>query len=191
MGRLRRQMQSAAFAALLLAAAVAAAGIGTAASGAAAGVSSRVQSLLAGMTLEQKAGQMLQLDLVGFLNPGTLEVNRTRLEETLRKYHVGSILNSPFTLGPSGGKDGWTAADWKEIVRSIHQAALAQNEVPVLYGIDSIHGANYIYGAVLFPQQINAAASFNRALVKEMGRCAYSMFWSFCLCPPTEVVWIE
>lgn len=104
--------------------------------GTGSGLSARVKSLLAGMTLEQKAGQMLQLDLVGFLNPGTLEVNRTRLDETLRKYHVGSILNSPFTLGPSGGKDGWTAADWKGVVRSIHQAALAQGEVPVLYGID-------------------------------------------------------
>jgi len=98
--------------------------------------SSRVQSLLAGMTLEEKVGQMLQLDLVGFLNPGTLELNRTRLESTMRDYHVGSILNSPFTLGPSGGKDGWTAADWKGIVRSIHEASLAQGEVPVLYGID-------------------------------------------------------
>lgn len=140
MGRRRLQPQPRATAAVaLLSALLLLLVLSTAAAlpdGTGSGLSARVQSLLAGMTLEQKTGQMLQLDLVGFLNPGTLEVNRTRLEETLRKYHVGSILNSPFTLGPSGGKDGWTAADWKGVVRSIHQAALAQGEVPVLYGID-------------------------------------------------------
>ena len=52
----------------------------------------------------------------------------------------------------------------------VHETALAAGEVPVLYGIDSVHGANYIRGATIFPQQINAAASFNRGLVREMGR---------------------
>lgn len=131
-------------AALLIALPLAAA---AAASTAASGLSARVQSLLASMTMEQKVGQMLQLDLVGFLKPGTLELNRTRLEATLKQYHVGSILNSPFTLGPSGGKDGWTAADWKGIVRGIHQAALAQGEVPVLYGIDRCGGRGHAVSA--------------------------------------------
>lgn len=114
---------------LLLAAATTTASSATA-------TTARVQTLLAGMTMEQKVGQMLQLDLVGFLDPVTQELNRPLLEETLRDYHVGSILNSPFTLGPFAGKDGWTAGEWKGVVRSIHEAAMAQGEVPVLYGID-------------------------------------------------------
>ena len=137
---------------------------------AAASPSSRVHTLLATMSLEEKVGQMLQLDLLSFLNPGTLELNTTRLAQTLRQYHVGSILNSPFTLGPAGGKDGWTAADWKALIRTIHETALEVGAVPPLYGIDSVHGANYVLGATLFPQQINAAASFNRDLVWSMGR---------------------
>lgn len=196
-------------------------------SSATATTTARVQALLAGMSLEQKVGQMLQLDLVGFLDPVTHELNRPLLEETLRDYHVGSILNSPFTLGPFAGKDGWTAGEWKGIVRGIHEAAMAQGEVPVLYGIDrwvgterdeehvlpagwlagsvygpilsriergpflttafiytktSVHGANYIYGATIFPQQINAAASFNRDLVREMGRCVSCLSLCVCMC---------
>lgn len=88
------------------------------------------------MSLEGKIGQMLQLDLVGFLIPGKLEINKTKLETAFREYHVGSILNTPFTLGPSGGKNGWTAAEWKGIVRTIHEAALATGEIPVIYGVD-------------------------------------------------------
>ena len=42
-------------------------------------------------------------------------------------------------------------------------------QLPVLYGVDSVHGANYVGGATLFPQQINGAASFNRELVERMG----------------------
>jgi len=130
----------------------------------------KVQDLLSSMSLEQKVGQMLQLDLVGFLDPGSLDLNTTRLAAVFRKYHIGSILNSPFTLGPCGGKNGWSAGEWKELLRRIHSTAQEVGILPPLYGIDSVHGANYIYGATLFPQQINAAASFNRELVWAMGR---------------------
>ena len=43
------------------------------------------------------------------------ELNMTKLESTLADYHIGSILNCPFGLGPSGGKSGWTAKEWKEV----------------------------------------------------------------------------
>ena len=99
-------------------------------------LSTKVQSLLASMSLEEKVGQMLQLDLVGFLEPGSLRLNTTRLAAVFREYHVGSILNSPFTLGPSHGKDGWTAGEWKSLIRQIHEVAQEVGALPPVYGID-------------------------------------------------------
>jgi len=96
----------------------------------------KVQSLLASMSLEERVGQMLQLDLVGFLEPGSLTLNTTRLAAVFREYHVGSILNSPFTLGPSHGKDGWTAGEWKRLLRQIHETAQEVGALPPVYGID-------------------------------------------------------
>lgn len=98
--------------------------------------STKVQSLLASMSLEEKVGQMLQLDLVGFLEPGSLSLNTTRLAAVFREYHVGSILNSPFTLGPSHGKDGWTAGEWKSLIRQIQEVAQEVGALPPVYGID-------------------------------------------------------
>lgn len=79
---------------------------------------------------------MLQLDLVGFLEADTLTLNTTRLAAVLREYHVGSILNSPFGLGPSHGKDGWTAGEWKSLIRQIHETAQEVGAIPPIYGID-------------------------------------------------------
>jgi beta-glucosidase len=120
-----------------------------------------IEDLLARMTLEEKVGQMTQLE-IGQITTGNgdnVQLDRERLEKAVVKYGVGSILNV---------KDQALTVDkWHEILRGIQEAArLTRLKVPVLYGIDSIHGANYVQGSTLFPQEIGMAATWNPRLMQ-------------------------
>ena len=77
--------------------------------------------------------------------------------------HVGSILNTPKDIAQKG-------AVWQTIIKHIHDETLKTRlKIPVLYGIDSIHGANYIQEAVVFPQPLAQAASFNTEMAEKIG----------------------
>jgi beta-glucosidase len=128
----------------------------------------KVERMLAGMSLEAKIGQMSQIDL-GVLckgkicelqNPLALDTAKMRL--AFSKYRVGSVLNC------GCGFHALTRERWIGIIDSIQQASrrFSGHDIPVLYGIDAIHGANYTIGATLFPQQIGQAATWNPDLVK-------------------------
>jgi beta-glucosidase len=128
--------------------------------------SPKISALLAKMSLEEKVGQMTQISLEAFLktvNGNAIEPHKldmAKLSEAIKKYKVGSILNV--------GGDAQTVANWQGIVTTIQEMALKErNRIPVLYGIDAIHGNNYTLNSVLFPQQIAQAASFNLAMVKK------------------------
>jgi len=117
--------------------------------------SRQVEALLKRMTLEEKVGQMTQLE-IGMVSTGqdqSIQVDPTKLEKAIVKYGVGSILNV---------KDQALPVDkWHEIIRQIQEAAQRTRlKIPVIYGIDSIHGANYVQGATLFPQEIGMAATW-------------------------------
>lgn len=135
-----------------------------------------VDDLLATMTLEEKIGQMTQIDIAVFVNasiPGL--INYTMVEEWIIKYKLGSILNSPFSFGPTeDGKVSWTPSEWREVIHNIQtisqKYATTEAAVPIMYGIDSIHGASYVYEATLFPQQLSTAATFNTSRSYDAGR---------------------
>ncbi len=56
----------------------------------------------------------------------------------------------------------WTAKEWREVLHNVQTIAIKYNtQIPLLYGLDSIHGASYVKDATIFPQQINIAASFD------------------------------
>ena len=128
-----------------------------------------IDALIKKMSIEEKAGQMTQIDLgviaeggiCALKNPQTINV--TKLQEAISKYHIGSVLN----VGCGSGTI--SLENWHSILKTIHQQndALSKNKIPILYGIDAIHGANYTMGATLFPQQIAQAATWNPALVKK------------------------
>ena len=123
----------------------------------------KVQQLLTKMTLEEKIGQMTQIDfsvIAAELNSKN-PVDQHKLEDAVLKYHIGSILNAPQT--PDNQAQSVTV--WRNILQAI-QAVAAQSrlKIPVIYGIDAIHGATYIKNSVLFPQAINMAATFNTDL---------------------------
>jgi beta-glucosidase len=130
-----------------------------------------VEELLAEMTLEEKVGQMAQLTLdvitVGAnqyhtQEPLTLDMDLVR--KALVEYNVGSILNT------AGGK-ARTLEEWHYIVSTLQEVAMNETRlgIPIIYGIDAIHGTTYTAGATFFPQQIGQAATWNRELVRRVG----------------------
>lgn len=130
---------------------------------AAAGPDARIESLLRRMTIEEKVGQMTQvtIDVVSAGNAsGTNHrLDPRKLEDAVSKYHIGSIINV--------NGEAYTVAHWHEILNSIQDAVeKTRLKIPVLYGIDSIHGATYTRNSVLFPNAISAAATWNVELVR-------------------------
>ncbi|WP_232216334.1 glycoside hydrolase family 3 N-terminal domain-containing protein [Methylobacter marinus] len=128
-------------------------------------VEASVKQLLSEMTLEEKVGQMTQVDFSVVSTPEAQNaeppVDRARLEEAVINRHVGSILNAP--LSPNNRAA--PIETWRKITAAIQEtSSRTRLKIPVIYGIDAIHGATYTQGAVLFPQAISMAATFNPEL---------------------------
>lgn len=127
----------------------------------------KVASLLSKMTLEEKVGQMTQLTLDTVCDidhsSGTIKTNPSKLYDVIVSHHVGSILNVGTSAHP--------LAQWRQIITAIQDVATKKSRlgIPVLYGIDAIHGANYTQDATLFPQSIGMAATWNPELMKKDG----------------------
>lgn len=123
-------------------------------------INAKVEALLRKMTLAEKVGQMTQLE-IGTVCDGSnqdLKINPAKLEKALIQYGVGSILNV------SG--EALTIDKWHEIITQIQEVAKKTRlKIPVIYGIDSVHGFNYGQGSTLFPQNIGMAATWNPALM--------------------------
>ncbi len=123
----------------------------------------RVEALLQRMTLEEKVGQMTQLE-IGTVTTGKdqdIQIDPTKLEKAVVKYGVGSILNVKDQALP--------IEKWHDIIRKIQDASQRNRlKIPVIYGIDSIHGANYVRGSTLYPQEIGMAATWNPALMQRL-----------------------
>lgn len=129
-----------------------------------------VDDLLNSMDLAAKIGQMVQLDIQMFTKPSSSEIDYDKLQEHIEKYQIGSILNSPFSGGPVNGDSAWTAKEWREVIKKIQDMATnTKYGIPIIYGIDSIHGATFVEKAALFPQSLNVAASFNTDLARKAG----------------------
>src|SRR5258706_2307099 len=143
--------------------------------------SQKIDALLKRMTLEEKVGQMTQLT-IGMISKGqdqNIQIDPDKLEKAIVRYGVGSILNV--------ADQALTPDKWQDTIRQIQEAATKKTRlgIPVIYGIDSIHGATYIQGATLFPQEIGMAATWNPELMKRgseiaaMETRAAGIPWSF------------
>ncbi|KAK1946269.1 Lysosomal beta glucosidase [Phytophthora citrophthora] len=129
----------------------------------------KAQAIVDGFSAEQLLGQMTQITLSVIMNEDTRELNETAVR-SLAKQHVGSYLNT-FWDKPINGSYGYNASEFRSIIQRIQEISMEENGGhPIIYGIDSVHGANYVDGAVLMPQQINSGASFNPDLVYEVAR---------------------
>ncbi len=142
--------------------------------------SAQVDALVKRMTLEEKVGQMTQLTMGMFVS-GTnqdVKIDQAKLDKAINKYGVGSFLNV--------SDQALTVDKWHEIIGAVQDASLKTRlKIPNLYGIDSIHGANYVQGATLFPQEIGMAATWNPALMHRAAEItatetrAAAIPWSF------------
>ena len=127
------------------------------------GVEAKVESVLSRMTLEEKAGQLVQL------NSSTLEddtheaIDPAKLDKIIGEHKVGSILN---VMHDAAHTRENTAA----MVRQIQEKSMEAIGIPCIYGLDMIHGASYLIDGSLYPQEINLGATFNREYARQMGR---------------------
>jgi beta-glucosidase len=125
-------------------------------------IDAQVKALVSQMSLEEKAGQMTQMTL-GALTSDGVQIDNEKLKEALLNYHIGSVLNV-------SGDQAFSIDHWHEVITDIQTTALKDRfHIPVIYGIDSIHGAHYTQGATIFPQSINMAATWTPDLHKQSG----------------------
>ena len=127
-----------------------------------------IEALIKKMTIEEKVGQMTQLNL-DVISVGAIyqlqephRLDPEKLRKALVDYHVGSILNC--------GGHAYTREHWLDIISQIQTMATKETRlgIPVIYGIDAIHGANYTTDAILFPQPLAQAATFDPELTYQI-----------------------
>ena len=127
-----------------------------------AAMEAKIEKQLSKMTLDEKVGQMLELnlDIMGKRDAsGQWQLNEQMLDTTIQKYKIGSILNAPGTRAA-------TIEQWQKWIGLIQEKSMKYIGVPDIYGLDHNHGVTYTQGGTLFPQPINMAATFNTELVR-------------------------
>ena len=139
-------------------------------------IDTKVDSVLSLMTLKEKIGQMTQINLTviakgpnKWASDDTMGIDYDKAKKAILDYKVGSILNTVNNLAQ-------TPKTWFENISDIQKFAIDSTEIkiPVIYGIDAIHGATYTDGATMFPQQISTAATWNPQNAYNMASvCAY------------------
>lgn len=144
-----------------------------------------IEAILAKMTTKEKVGQMTQLNIdavcVGeiYKLEEPHRIDSAKLHKAIVDYGVGSILNC--------GGHAYPREQWIEMIGTIQRFAQDKSRlgIPVIYGIDAIHGANYVSQSTLFPQPLAQAATFNRSLVEKAAEItayesrAAGMTWNF------------
>ena len=145
-------------------------------------VSRRVDSLLARLTLEEKVGEMTQLT-ISAVTGGPARVgapfplDSVKLENALLRRHVGALLNTDAAMTPE---------QWRDVIAAVQRVARRKRvPIPVLYGIDAVHGNHYQTTSTIFPQHIALAATFDRDVVRLASQItayetrASGIFWNF------------
>jgi beta-glucosidase len=141
----------------------------------------RVDSLLSQMSLMEKAGQMLQA-----------ERNRVTPEE-MTSLGLGSVLSGGGSYPGSN-----TLADWNEMFLELQKGALETTyKIPMLYGVDAVHGLGLLKGAVVFPHNIGLGAANDPELMYQMGAAVaqemklVNILWNFgpCVAVSTDPRW--
>ncbi|CAJ1947992.1 unnamed protein product [Sphenostylis stenocarpa] len=114
----------------------------------------RIKDLMDRMTLEEKIGQMTQIE------------RKVASAEVMKNYYIGSVLSG----GGSVPKPQASAEDWIHMVNDFQKGSLSTRlGIPMLYGIDAVHGNNNVYNATIFPHNIGLGATRDPKLVRKIG----------------------
>lgn len=132
---------------------------------------SKVEHVLSQMTLEEKIGQMTQINITMLMTDSvlkhydsvmTFKLDTAKLIEYVSKFHVGSFLNGR----------GVSKSSWFSYMDQLHRLNMKYSrlKIPLIYGVDHVHGSSYLKEGTIFPHNINMAATFDTAFAHEMGR---------------------
>lgn len=138
-------------------------------------VETRIDALLAKMTLEHKVGQLMQPEL------------RQITPEDIKKYHVGAVLNGG---GAFPGDNKYARVeDWVALADAYYHASMDDSDggiaIPIFWGTDAVHGHNNVIGATIFPHNIGLGATRNPELIRQIGEvtareiAATGIDWNF------------
>ncbi len=134
----------------------------------------RIAQMLSEMSLAQKIGQMTQAEI------------KTITPEQVREYYIGSVLNGGGSW-PAMNKHA-TVNDWLTLADRYHHASMsvdAKVKIPVIWGIDAVHGNSNVYGATLFPHNVGLGAAHDAELIEQIGKAtaqstrATGIGWAF------------
>ncbi|MCB9452528.1 MAG: glycoside hydrolase family 3 C-terminal domain-containing protein [Anaerolineaceae bacterium] len=144
-------------------------------------IDERVEDLLARMTLDEKIGQMTQVEVNSIENSDIIDMG------------IGSILS-----GGGGNPDINSPENWGEMVRGFERIALQTRlGIPLIYGVDAVHGHNNVVGAVIFPHNVGLGAANDPELMERIGRitalemAATGVQWNFgpAVTVPQDIRW--
>jgi len=143
----------------------------------------QIKPILAQMTLDEKIGQMTQAEQDGLKDPADLE-----------NLFIGSVLSG----GSSDPKEGNSFKAWTDMFNRIQaHSAKTRLKIPIIYGVDALHGHNNVLGAVIFPHNIGLGCARNPGLVEKIARAtaqeirATGIQWTFapCVTVPQDIRW--
>ncbi|MGC8771143.1 MAG: glycoside hydrolase family 3 protein [Brevinematia bacterium] len=140
-------------------------------------ISERVEKILSQMTLEEKIGQMTQVDS-----------SYLKDYEDITKYFIGSVLSGGNSY-PNNNESMTKAKDWADYIDKLQTYALKTRlKIPLLYGIDAVHGNQKVYGATIFPHNVGIGAANDVGLAEKIAEItakeckAVGAYWTFAPC---------
>ena len=124
-----------------------------------AAIESKIDDLIASMTIEELVGQTIQADIAS-IKP-----------EDLLTHRLGSILNGGNSAPNNDPRS--PAEDWLKLADEFYEASMNTSKggkaIPILWGTDAVHGHNNIIGATIFPHNIGLGAANNPDLIRQIG----------------------